>query len=588
MQRDRGFVFRAVLLAGLAGLAGLTACSFSSTLLGDDEPGQPRTLIDAELTGVARDGVVGGGNVTPDGFVLGGLHARGFQAQLVDNGEDMAKILLDAAASTQLGAGYAQVPIDWGNGRPKGLGLTNDSSFTVIYDGEILLPKGEVTLEASVDDRAVIELMGTRLANTGTVSFVVDEGGWYPIKAAVTQASGMKRLVMTIVQGQVRTTVDGSRLRARVTSEPGLVGFVFDDEHFTNLRGQIARPTVDEVFAAAAPPYDLTTSFDHFSLRFAGQLRIDTAGTYTFDAAISTDDSARLWIDGTPVAHTRWPGLADVPTGTVDLTAGWHTILVDYMDEIGLANIEVHMTGPDAPGGGKIDPMHLRPVVAFGNTYTSTPEAPKDVGDNTSTFVPLVLPGSADEVIDAVDYAFQIDNQNMTTLEVTLFDCNQAGRLLTTGLLPGVYSYAADKSCAGQVTNPIVDWSLRLFDTAAGTTPFVGPGVVRDFWISALYHGGPKMPFAPVFSYTSTPQATPGARRIQEVRVLGELAGATVEVAVRAADDPAGLDAQSFELVREGVKIEAAGEYVQYRVTISTNGWISPVLDKVEIDYVAR
>jgi PA14 domain len=575
-------MFRAVLLAGLA------ACGFSAPLLGDDAPGQHVTLTDDDLTGVAKDGVVAAGAVTPDGFVLGGLHARGFQAQLVDPGEDMAKILIDAAAATQLGAGYAQVPIDWGNGRPKGLGLVNDGNFTVIYDGEILLPKGEVTLEASVDDRAVIELLGKQITNTGMATFVVDEGGWVPIQAAISQASGMKRLVMTIVQGPVRTSVDASRLRARVTTQPGLVGFVFDDEHFTALRGQIARPTVAEVFVTSAPPYDITTSFDHFSLRFAGQLRIDTAGAYTFDAAIGTDDSARIWIDGTPIAHTRWPGHADVGTGSVTLTAGWHTILVDYMDEIGLANIEVHMTGPDAPAGGTIDPTHLRPVVVLGNTYTSSPEAQKDIGDNTSTFVSLVLPGATDEVIDAVDYAFQIDNQLMSTLEVTLFDCNTAGKVLATGVLPTVYSYAADKSCADKVTNPLVDWSLRLFDNTVGTTPFIGPGVVRDFWISALYHGGPKMPFAPVFTYTSTPQATPGARRIEAVRALGELTGATLELSVRAADDQTLLDAQPFELVREGEKIEATGELVQYRVTISTNGWISPVLDKVEIDYVAR
>jgi PA14 domain len=571
-------------------LVGLAACDFSSSILGDDELGQSRTLTDAELAGAARDGVVVGGNVTPDGFVVGGLHARGFQAQLVDNGEDMAKILMDAAGSLQLGAGYAQVPIDWGgSGRPKGLGLTNNSGFTVVYDGEILLPKGEVTLESSVDDRGVIELLGQRIANNGAATFVVDEGGWYPIQAAVTQATGTKRLVMTIVQGQVRTTVDASRLRARVTSQPGLVGFVFDDEHFASPRGQIARPTVAEVFLGSAPPYDVTTSFDHFSLRFAGQLRIDTAGTYLFDAAIGSDDSARIWIDGTPVAHTRWPGLADIATGSVDLTAGWHTILVDYMDEIGFANIEVHMTGPDAPSGGTIDPMHLRPVVVLGNTYTSTPEAPKDLGDNTSTFVPLVLPGDpTNERIDAVDYGFQIENQLMSTLEVTLFDCNTAGRALPTGTVPAVYAYAGDKSCADTVTNPIVDWSLRLFDNTPGTMPFVGPGVVRDFWVSALYHGGQKTPFAPTFAYTSTAQPTPGAIRIEAVRVLGDLANTMIEVAVRAADDPAALDAQPFEVVRETGKIEAVGEYVQYRVTISTNGWISPVLDKVEIDYVAR
>jgi len=576
-------------------LAGVAACSFSTTIDNAPDDGQTLTITDDTFgDGTVTDGVAAG-TVEPDGFVLGGLHARAFQSALVDNGEDFAKVLADAAAATQLGAGYAQVPTNWAGGRPRGLGLTADSTFSVVYDGELLLPSGEVTLEAQVDDRGLVQValdpatptvFGPLLANTSSITFTVPAAGWYPIRAAMTEDSGNARFVLTIVQGQVRTTVDAARLRARVTSSPGLLVYAWDGQGFVGERGQTSRPTIKEAFGISAPPYDLTASFDRFSLRFAGQLRIDTAGTYVFGATlgIDTNDGWRLWIDGNLVAH-EWLGHPDLAVGSVDLAPGWHDILVDYADEIGNAEIAVSMTGPDAPAGGTIDPARLRPVVAFGNTFTVATTASTTIADATSTFVTMPLPGGPTEVIDAVDVGFRIDNQDMTTLQVTLFDCS-AGMVLPVNGTPSYHYFPADKSCAGKPTNPVVDWQLRLSDSAAGNGLFIGLGSIRDYGVAALYHGGPKMPFSPVVSYTSGPKPTPGARRIAAVRAIGDLDGGVAEIAVRSAADAASLAATAFEVVRDGEPVDMAGEVTQYRITISTDGWQYPVLDSVEIDYV--
>lgn len=566
----------------------VTGCSFSTTIGGDDVVEQTRTLVDDALDdGTAIDGVAAAGTLEPDGFVLGGLHARGFQTGLVDNGEDFTKVLADAAAATETGAGYAQVPANWTNSRPRGLGITLDSGFSVIYDGEILLPKGEVTFEVNVDDRGLVEVHGAVIANTGAATFTVPEPGWYPIRAAMTEDAGNARLAMTLVQGQVRTPVDAARLRARVTTAPGLVVTAYDNQGFVGERGHATRPTIDEAFGVLAPPYDLTASFDRFSLRFAGQLRIDTAGTYTFAADLGDDgnDGWRLWIDGAPVAH-RWLGHPVVDPGSVDLAAGWHTILVDYADEIGNAEIAVEMTGPDAPAGGTIDPARLRPVVVFGNTFTfANITTPTTIADGTSTFVTMPLPGGPGEVIDAVDVGFRIDNQDMSTIALTLFDCS-VGKPLTANATPSYHYFPADPSCAGKPTNPVVDWQIRIADSTAGNGPFLGLGSIRDYGVAALYHGGPKLPFAPVVTYTSGARMLPGARRIVAARAIGSLEGATVEIAVRTAPDAAALATVPFVVVREGAQLEATGDVAQYRITISTDGWLSPVLDRVEIDYV--
>ena len=580
-----------MLLRSSCVLLGLAACSFSTRIDGgDDVTGPTLTIVDdAFADGAARDGVVVAGRLEPDGFVLGGLHARGFQVALVDTGEDFTKVLADAAAATQTGAGYAQLPVNWGGGRPKGLGLTLDLGFTVIYDGELLLPKGQTQLEVDVDDRALVDVLDTVAVNSQTITINVPEAGWYPIRAAISEDTGNARLVMTIVQGAVRTAVDATRLRARVTNAPGLLVYAFDGQGFVGERGHSARPTIDESFGGLAPPYDLTTSFDRFSLRFAGQLRIETQGTYMFSAALGTDtnDGWRLWIDGELVAH-QWLGHPVVAVGSADLAPGWHSILVDYADETGNAEIAVNMTGPDAPSGGPIDPAHLRPVVVFGNTFTFATTAVTPIVDANSSFVTLPLAGEPTELIDSVDYAFRVDNQDMSTLQVTLFDCTSQGKTLPVSATPSYHYFAADKTCAGKLTNPVIDWQLRFSDTAAGNNGFIGVGQVRDYGLTALYHGGPKMPFAPVMSYTSGPRPMAGAKRIATARAIGALDGANVIIELRAAADAASLEAAPFEVVREGEPLDTVGEVAQYRITITTDGWTFPVLDKVEIDYVAE
>jgi hypothetical protein len=570
-------------------LLGLAACSFSTTIGGGDDDGGPTlTLVDDDLAGgVARDGVVVAGKLEPDGFVLGGLHARGFQTALVDNGEDFTKVLADAAAATQTGAGYAQLPSNWGGGRPKGLGLTLDIGFTVIYAGEILLPKGETTLEVDVDDRALVEVLGTVAVNSQAITFTVPEAGWYPIRAAMSEDTGNARLLMTIVQGPVRTAVDAARLRARVTNAPGLLVYAFDGQGFVGERGHTTRPTIDESFGIFAPPYDLTASGDRFSLRFAGQLRIETQGTYMFSAALGADtnDGWRLWIDGELVAH-QWLGHPVIAVGAVDLAPGWHSILVDYADETGNAEIAVNMTGPDAPAGGPIDPARLRPVVVFGNTFTFATSAVTPIVDANSSFITLPLAGDPTELIDSVDYAFRIDNQDMSTLQVTLFDCTSQGKPLQLNAAPSYHYFPADKTCAGKLTNPVVDWQIRFSDGAPGNNGFIGVGQVRDYGLTALYHGGPKMPFAPAIIYTSGARPMAGAKRVVAARAIGNLEGANVAIEVRVAADAASLEAAAFELVREGEPLDTVGEVAQYRITITTDGWQFPVLDKVEIDYV--
>lgn len=577
----------------------LGACGFSATLgAGDRE--ETVTLVDdsaAELAaGTLVDGVVTpAGVIEPAAFVLGGLHARGYQADLVDDNDTYDDVAAEAMALTEAGAGYRQVPTRWLAERPRGLGLTSSGNFTVLYDGEILLPAGTLELEADVSERAVVQValdgttFGERLFahnGKGTITLAVPAPGWYPIRAAYSDAGSDANLVLTIVEGPVRTVVDGARLRARVTDAPGLVVFGFDTQGFVIERGESARPTVADAFGTFPPAFDLGQQPDRFSLRYAGQLRIDTAGTYAFSAelGIDLDDGFRLWIDGEPRAQ-RWAGMTEALTAMVALEPGWHDIVVDYADNLGNAQIAIHMMGPDAPAGGPIDPARLRPAVRQGNTLTFFQPAATPIGDVTMTLVDLPLPGTSLTVIDAVDYGFQIDNQQMTALAVDLFDCN-GPKPLPLAATPGYHYFAADRACHDTPTTPAPPWRLRLTDSVAGNAPFIGDGAISNYGISALYHGGDRMPFATVLRYESAIEPTPGARRIERIRAQVELDGAAIELAVRTGSDEAAVAAAPWTVMTATSRAVEASAYAQYRVVITTDGWQYPRLDNVEIAYV--
>lgn len=89
---------------------------------------------------------------------------------------------------------------------------------------------------------------------------------------------------------------------------------------------------------------------DEFSARFQGQLCVTTAGEYTF--YLGSDDAAYLWLDNgpAPVAYNKGDTLPfREASGTCTLTAGLHTIRVDYGEHGGSQGLVLQYSGPDMP-----------------------------------------------------------------------------------------------------------------------------------------------------------------------------------------------------------------------------------------------
>ncbi len=86
------------------------------------------------------------------------------------------------------------------------------------------------------------------------------------------------------------------------------------------------------------------TQDDGFALRFTGTISVPRAGKYTF--ATTSDDGSRLYInDQLLVDNDGLHGMRE-QTGTVDLTAGKHKIVVTYFDNGGGDGLEVTWSGP--------------------------------------------------------------------------------------------------------------------------------------------------------------------------------------------------------------------------------------------------
>jgi mono/diheme cytochrome c family protein len=80
-----------------------------------------------------------------------------------------------------------------------------------------------------------------------------------------------------------------------------------------------------------------------FGLRFEGVFRADAAGSYTFHLA--SDDGSRLVIDGKTVVDNDGVHATTSKSGTVELTKGVHTVIVDFFQGGGEAVLEVEIEG---------------------------------------------------------------------------------------------------------------------------------------------------------------------------------------------------------------------------------------------------
>jgi len=85
-----------------------------------------------------------------------------------------------------------------------------------------------------------------------------------------------------------------------------------------------------------------------FAIRYSGALRIASAGQYAF--RISSDDGAKLLVDGKLVSDNDGIHAPTVASGKVQLSAGDHQMVLEYFQGPRLEiNLQLGVTPPDKP-----------------------------------------------------------------------------------------------------------------------------------------------------------------------------------------------------------------------------------------------
>ncbi|MGW4109711.1 family 16 glycoside hydrolase [Actinosynnema sp. NPDC004786] len=166
-----------------------------------------------------------------------------------------------------------------------------------------------------------------------------------------TRTSGFGLLAASLVIGATPAVAD-PRSDVVPPQEPGVTLRVFDvqvglDRLCTLKPAQT--PNVDKLM----PTIDWTTTeqfgfADRFVVQVTGNLNVTQAGAYTF--RVLSDDGSRLSVDGTVVVDHDGLHGPDPKDGTVNLSAGYHSLLIDHFERDGGQQLTLQWKPPGASG----------------------------------------------------------------------------------------------------------------------------------------------------------------------------------------------------------------------------------------------
>ncbi|MCP4613611.1 MAG: hypothetical protein GY845_33395 [Planctomycetes bacterium] len=148
----------------------------------------------------------------------------------------------------------------------------------------------------------------------------------------------------------------------------GLRGEYYQGTNFQNLMLTRIDPQVNFNWGDPGSP-DQSVGNDNFSVRWSGEIEAPLTETYTFYT--SSDDGARLWVDGQELVNDWTDQGVSENYGTIDLVAGnVYNLLMEYNDSSGAAVAELRWSSPSVPKQ-LIPQAALSPPVRAGNQNPS-------------------------------------------------------------------------------------------------------------------------------------------------------------------------------------------------------------------------
>jgi hypothetical protein len=570
---------------------------------GDDGGGVPRTwrhdsvedfaVAEARLEQAI---VEPWGAIGPAAYLTGGLLARGSNSQLFTNPD--GDVWPTLAAATSAGFGVSELaPVDWGFDYPRGVSISNGDTFTYWLEGEVWLGAGEHAWELTVDDVGFLELARpgaaeltrvatARVGSPGQGSLVAAVAGWYPLRVAMAEGLGLASLAVRR-QGpgaEAAAPVPPEDLRVRADVLTGLHWSAFDDSRLLEPRGVFLFRQAGFDYApsnGAVTALGLSSS-DTFAMRWAGQVRIDVAGTYLL--RLDTDDGHRLWLDGQLLLDHFVDSPQNHLTAPIELDVGWHDLVADLTDNTGGQRIRLRVVaGPELEGEPfpadrlrPVRPRHERAIGAVGGGGLVP-----DPGELLLE-VPIAAPAGAEAV--AVEVGVTISHADWRDLEIAVIPPGGAPVTgVAAGSIPRGGAATERRTVAVPASAAAGTWMVRVRDTAAGAT-----GVVERVALTVRARGGAP-PIAPRAIYESAVEDLGTVIGFDAVHWTGRFpAGTGVAVRLRTCAEAAACGEAPWSepvTVSGGAPPVVAGRFAQYQVELTSDGDATPYLDAIEIAY---
>ncbi len=528
------------------------------------------------------------GAVAPRAYYHGSLCAGGSNSRLFDDGTTATWAAIPATP-TKYGLSRT-VDLNLPSGSfPAGVGITDGADWTLWWFGELYLTAGAHALDLTADDHAFLELappgsdtfttvLGTNVGTVDTATYNAPTTGWYGVRMALAQRGGGVDLYPRL-DG---VTISRWLTRCRVDAISGLAQTGWDEARWNDVRGTtIASTDAANVDWGFGRPSDLgITANDTFAVRWAGQFFIASGGTYRL--RVESDDGYRLWVDGQALISNLGDGIFDVSTGDLALAPGWHDVVYDTTESsLGAVSRLTIASGPD--GAGPFPAARLRPAEGRAERFESATAGSTGAG-GTAMFT-LDTPTGA--VVTGVDTGYQIDVPGSgATITTTLRTTGDNAQLESRFRFDGVERFAPTAFTGDALA---ATWGLAFMSSNGGSLP--------ESWLTVRFRDddlGPT-PTSATFVSSVRDLLTPGGSAVAALTAIQvtvrAAAGATVTVAVRTCDTPAGCDAApwSGELAA-GASLAAVTprRYLQYRLTFTTDGDHEPAVERVQLDYQTR
>jgi len=535
------------------------------------------------------------GAIGPAPRLTGVLLARGTDEMLFSNPK--AARWDDLAAARTTGVGVTTLA-PFTAGVPPGVGLDDgDECWTWWAEGELFVSRGAQEWGLEADGAGFFDLAApgerdfrraiTAVAGDGlqVVPLQADVTGWYRIRIAVADDQGASaiRLLNNPPGGPGLRPIERTRLRAQAGDLAGLIAEGFDDAHVLDPRGVALFGGGLDIDLGTGVPADLGLGNDRaFSVRWSGQLRIDVAGDYRFDAR--GDDGYRLWLGGQLVLDALTGGGPQV-TPPIALDAGWHDLVVDLSNSAGPASLRVGVdTGPELAGMA-IPRGRLRPAVGRSERLAAvSDDRSRDLPAQGESSVPLTVAAPAGARVTRVDVSVTAGHPRWSDLELAVQapDGREAVVLPAGGAVrAGTFTErrSSNAVAGGPAAGP---WRLVVRDRGTG-----GSGNVQGAAITVHYHGG-EPAVALSGSYESRVYDLGAVLALDRVSWTARARpGTEARVMLRTCDAPGACATQPWsdpQLPDQAPDVPVR-RYLQLRLEVRTAGDHVPSLDWVQVDY---